>query len=57
MYCDCPYPGLCKHNLGVLTMLRSLIRESDIVGEPEFTAIESHFFGKILAISKQSITV
>lgn len=57
MYCDCPYPGLCKHNLAVLLMLRALLHELPANTDPEFAAVEQQFFWKILSITKQPVTV
>lgn len=57
MYCECPYPGLCKHNLAVLLILRTLLDELHMSDTPDFIAIEQDFFRRILSISKQPVTV
>ena len=57
MYCECPYPGLCKHNIAVLMLLRLLIDRIEQNSKPGFVAIESRFFWNILSITKQQITV
>ena len=57
MYCDCPYPGLCKHNLAVLLTLRALLQGLKYSDTPDFTAVEQSFFWKILSISKQQIRI
>ena len=54
MYCECPYPGLCKHNLAVLITLRELLKKAE---KDEFTAISRGFFLRMLSISKQPITL
>ncbi len=54
MYCECPYPGLCKHNLAVLFNLRELVGKLD---REDFTAIDSGYFFRMLSISGQRITV
>lgn len=42
LYCNCPYPGFCKHNVAVMITLRVLLNE---MGETkDFTAIDSRFF-------------
>ena len=54
MYCECPYSGLCKHNLAVLITLRELVNRID--GD-DFVAIGKDFFIRMLSISGQAITV
>ena len=54
MFCECPYAALCKHNLAVLIELREMARKTRI---DDFTAIDRGFFLRMLAISRQSITV
>ena len=54
MYCECPYPSLCKHNLAVLITLRELLKKAE---KDEFTAISRGFFLRMLSISKQPITL
>ena len=54
MYCDCPYPGLCKHNLAVLLTLRKLLKNLE---RESFTAIGSGCFFRLLRISGQGISV
>lgn len=57
MYCDCPYPGLCKHNLAVLLMLRALFRNLPFGDRSNFVAVEQSFFWKIISIAKQEVNV
>ena len=54
MYCECPYPGLCKHNLAVLITLRELLKKTE---KDELTAISRGFFHRMLSISRQPITL
>ncbi len=54
LYCECPYPGLCKHSLAVLITLRALIRK---LGAVDFTAFDRKYFYRMLHFSGQSITV
>ena len=57
LYCECPYPGLCKHNIAVLLLLRLLLNQIEMNNKPEFVAIESRFFWNVLSTTKQQITV
>ncbi len=57
MYCDCAYPGLCKHNLAALILLRALGEQFGGDDIPDFTAVEQSFFFKMLSVSRQSVTV
>ena len=54
MYCDCPYPGLCKHSIAVLITLREILGR---IGGREFMAVNSCMFYNILTAGKQRITV
>jgi len=54
LYCECPYPGLCKHNLAVLITLKELIKK---VEKEEFTAMGRSIFFQMLTVSGQPITV
>ena len=57
MYCDCPYPGLCKHDLAVLIVLRALLCQPELFGESDFVAIDQAFFSKIVSMNRQRVTV
>ena len=54
MFCECPYPGLCKHNLAVLITLRELLKKAE---QEEFTALDRNCFLRMLSISRQAITL
>lgn len=52
MFCECPYAGLCKHNLAVLITLRELLKKT---AKEEFTAVGKDFFLQLLTISGQPV--
>ena len=55
LYCECPYPGLCKHELAAAIVLRKMFEELN--AETDFTAIEQRFFREMLSITRQKITL
>ena len=57
MYCDCPCPGLCKHDIAVLVVLRALLRQPELFDESDFTAIDQSFFSKIVSMNRQSVVL
>ncbi|MBR3391513.1 MAG: hypothetical protein IKG74_02485 [Firmicutes bacterium] len=57
MYCDCPCPGLCKHDIAVLIVLRALLRQPELFGESDFVAIDQGFFSKIVSMNRQSVVL
>ena len=54
MYCECPYPGLCKHSIAVLITLREIMKRT---GERDFTAITAGFFMQMLTAGRQRIAL
>ena len=54
LYCECPYSGLCKHNLAVLISLRDLLQKLD---KEAFVSINKNFFLRMLSISGQAVTL
>ena len=54
MYCECPYSGLCKHNLAVLITLNELIKNTERI---DFTALSRSIFIRALTISGQAISL
>ncbi len=54
MYCECPYAGLCKHNLAVLITLKEMLKKTE---KEEFTAFSRGFFIRTLTISGQAISL
>lgn len=55
LYCDCPYPGFCKHSLAVLITLRRLLMEIPESLADSFTVIDERLFFSILR--KTAVTV
>lgn len=54
LYCDCPYPGLCKHALAVLMTLRVML---DRLDTEDFIAVDRSFFLKTVVAGRQEITL
>lgn len=54
VYCDCPYPGLCKHSLAVVLTLQVLL---DHVREENFAAVDRGFFFGTIVSAGQSVTL
>ena len=57
MYCDCPYPGLCKHLLAVALTIRDLSREDESFLRRDFTVLDADRFWSIAARTQQFITL
>lgn len=57
LYCDCPYPGLCKHELAVMLMLRALLKELKYNCLPDLIAIDQSFFWRIVSTNRQRVTL
>ena len=57
MYCDCPYPGLCKHMLAVAMNLRALIPNFKVNKLDDFVAIDSGRFWNMVAHTAKKITL
>lgn len=55
LYCDCPYPGLCKHNLAMMITLRAFMDRID-TGR-DFIAVDSRFFWLEASRSAGKITL
>lgn len=55
LYCDCPYPGLCKHAIAVLITLRGLLRELEDEDFRCLTALDADYFWDTLACTKDVI--
>ena len=55
LYCDCPYPGLCKHAVAVLLTLRDQLKEP--VYDGNYTAVENDWFWSLLSSRPQRITL
>lgn len=55
MFCDCPYPGLCKHLLAVALTIRTLVKKGNIAPERDFTAIDNGRFWSMAAHSGKKV--
>ena len=56
MYCDCPYPGLCKHLLALAISLRALEAKGLDLGR-DFTAVEEERFWRLAARTGKRVTL
>lgn len=57
LYCDCPYPGLCKHILAVALTVRALADFGRIDLSHDFTALDADRFWDMVAHSAKKITL
>ena len=57
MYCDCPYPGLCKHLVAVALTLREMGKKDSFNFERDFVAFDANRFWTMVARTKRSITL
>ena len=57
MYCDCPYPGLCKHLLAVAVTLRELSKQDGFNLENDFVAMDTNRFWGMVAHTRNKITL
>lgn len=57
LYCDCPYPGLCKHAAAVLLILRELLDRPEFAEVEQFVAVENDFFWEMLSRCRGSVTL
>ena len=57
LYCDCPYPGLCKHAAAVLLILRKLLDQPEFTEAEQFVAVENDFFWEMLSRCRGSVTL
>lgn len=56
-YCECPFPGLCKHLLAVTVLLGALNHHGDIDLEKDFTMIEAGLLWNMVCQNDQDITL
>lgn len=56
-YCECPYPGLCKHLLAVGVLLAAMLRHGDIDTGRDFTLLASDRFWNMVRHSGQAVSV
>ena len=57
LYCDCPYPGLCKHMLAVAVTLRALMPKFTVSKCDEFVMLDSGHFWNMVARTTKKITL
>ena len=57
VYCDCPYPGLCKHLLAIAVLLNVMMRRRGLDLERDFTLISCEMFWNAVQHTGQAITV
>ncbi len=57
MYCDCPYPGLCKHLLAVALTIKALSEQCSLDTRKDFVIMNDAWFWRIVTTSKQQITL
>lgn len=55
LYCDCPYPALCKHALAALLTIRDTMKAPEF--ENDFIAMENDWFWGALSNRPQKITL
>ena len=54
MYCDCPYPGLCKHLLAVAMTIRAMVSQGNLNPDADFVAIgEDRFWNMAASLTKK----
>ena len=56
-YCECPYPGLCKHLLAVGILLRAMLQHDDIDLGRDFTLIAADRFWNMARHSRQTVSL
>ena len=57
MYCDCPYPGLCKHLLAAALTVRALVMKGKLQPDEDFVAIDSNRFWNMVARTTKKVTL
>ena len=57
MYCDCMYPGLCKHLLAVAITIRALVKNCGLDTERDFVAIDAGRFWSMAASAAKEVTL
>ncbi len=56
-YCDCPYPGLCKHLLAVAVTLSVMSNHGDLDLGRDFMLIDADRFFSMIKRNEQTITL
>lgn len=57
MYCDCPYPGLCKHLLAVALTVRAMVKHGHLDSGADFIAIGEDRFWTMVARTTKRVTL
>ena len=57
MYCDCPYPGLCKHLLAVALTVRAMVKHGNLDPGADFVAIGEDRFWSMVARTAKRVTL
>ena len=57
MYCDCPYPGLCKHLLAAALTVRAMVKQGGLRPDADFVAIGKDRFWYMAARTVKRITL
>ncbi len=57
MYCDCFYPGLCKHLLAVAMTIQAMVKHGNLNPETDFVAIEENRFWNMVARTTKRVTL
>ena len=57
MYCDCPYPGLCKHLAAVAVVLRELNRHREFSLKKDFVVFDRSRFWFIVGRNTKKVTL
>ena len=56
MYCECPYPGLCKHLLAVAITLEALTKNG-LNMEKDFVMVDDAYFWRFVSKGVKKITL
>lgn len=57
LYCDCPYPGLCKHAIAVLLLLRECLKDQRFSEQQNFTIIRKSMLWSMVEYSREEIVL
>ena len=56
-YCECPYPGLCKHLLAVAAIMSIMHHHGDLDFDRDFTLIEENQFWNMARHTREDVTL
>ena len=57
LYCQCPYPELCKHAVAALLLLRQCLGDPRLKGRTEFTALSREWFWRAASHKADGLTL